>query len=269
MNRATPTSRAFQRRQTTRRSLVPAAAVPTIVEEALSLDVQSGTVYASGIGQGDGEKGAALATRLKSVLAGGNFAMTGPNCLGNFSAASGFIGLTASMSIERKAAPIALVGQSGGVILFAARSFKSRGSAVSYAVTTGNEIGLTVANFIEYFAHASDVRAVMIFLEAIRDRDQFAQAYREAARTGTAVIAVKVGGNDEVRESARWRRSTLCAKISVSRARRRLRKTSSWPRCSVMHDFRGMRALPRSSTLAASALSCSRPLQTTESRSQS
>ncbi|NYD54884.1 acetate--CoA ligase family protein [Microbacterium pseudoresistens] len=195
--------------------LVSAKHVPTVIEEAIAVGAKSATVYASEIGGASEGPEAELAAQIGAAIAGADFAMTGPNCLGNFAAQTGFANLTAKIELVPDPAPIAVVGQSGGVILFAARALHKRGAPIAYAVTTGNELGSTTADFIEYFADDEGVRVIMVFLEAIRDREAFIRACVAARRTGTSVVAVKIGGTDEVRESAKAHTGALVGSIEA------------------------------------------------------
>jgi len=73
---------------------------------------------------------------------------------------------------------------------------------VSYAVTSGNELGLTGADYIRHFAHDPEIRAIACFIESIRNPDAFRSACRHARDASKPVIAVKIGGSEESRKAA-------------------------------------------------------------------
>src|SRR5205085_4785308 len=73
---------------------------------------------------------------------------------------------------------------------------------VSYAVTSGNEIGLTSADYIRYLADDPDIRAIACFIESIRNPVAFRSACQIARDAGKPIIAVKIGGSEESRKAA-------------------------------------------------------------------
>jgi acyl-CoA synthetase (NDP forming) len=69
-------------------------------------------------------------------------------------------------------------------------------------VTSGNETGLTTADYIRYFVTVRDVKAIVCYLEAVRDRDGFLAACRAARAVGKPVIVMKLGTSVQGRAAA-------------------------------------------------------------------
>src|SRR5260370_1228322 len=97
--------------------------------------------------------------------------------------------------------PRAIVGQSGGIIMALYRALASRAVAVSYALTSGNEIGLCTADYIRYLVDDPDIKVIGCFIEAIRRADEFKNACEYARAAGEPIVAVKIGGSPETRRA--------------------------------------------------------------------
>ena len=65
-----------------------------------------------------------------------------------------------------------MVGQSGGMMLFANGALNERGIVAEYLITSGNEAGLSVGDYIAFFADQPELKVIVIYVEAIvRARD--------------------------------------------------------------------------------------------------
>ena len=112
---------------------------------------------------------------------------------------------------------MAIIGQSGGIAMAIKRTLEERGVDTGSAITSGNETGLTTADYIAYFASQPEVKVIVSYLESVRDADAFLSAAREARAAGKPVVVVKLGASDAdaaplrwripARSPARWRRS--------------------------------------------------------------
>jgi len=103
-------------------------------------------------------------------------------------------------SLER--GPVGIVGQSGGIVMSIHRALMARGVTAGYAVTSGNEIGLNMADYIRYLADDPDIRAIACFIESIKEPQPFRAACAHARDAGKSVVAVKIGGSEESRKAA-------------------------------------------------------------------
>jgi acetyltransferase len=71
-----------------------------------------------------------------------------------------------------------------------------------YLVTSGNELGLTTADYIAYFAQQSQIRVIVVYIEHIADAERLRHAARLAAEAGKLVVAFKLGHSDAGRKAA-------------------------------------------------------------------
>ena len=129
-------------------------------------------------------------------------AVSGPNCLGNLAAPHRFMTIPDDRIADLELGPVAIVGQSGGIVMAIQRALHARGVKTSYAITSGNEIGLYTSDYIRYLADDPHVRVIVCFIESIRHAAEFRRACEHARGVGKPVVAVKIGGSEESRRAA-------------------------------------------------------------------
>jgi acetyltransferase len=182
--------------------IVPGAAAIDTIAEAGKVKARSATVFTGGFGEGGDPKGRELAARLRQAIENAGMAVSGPNCLGNLAAPHRFMTIPDDRIAQLELGPVAVVGQSGGIVMAVQRALHARGVNTSYAITSGNEIGLYTSDYIRYLADDPHVRVIVCFIESIRQAAEFRQACAHACRIGKPVIAVKIGGSEESRRAA-------------------------------------------------------------------
>ena len=182
--------------------LVPGRAVIDTIRDAGRAGARSATIFSSGFGEGGDEEGRRLGEELSAAIAQARIAVSGPNCLGNLAAPSNFMTLTDRRIRELKRGPVAIFGQSGGIVTAIYRSMTSRGLQPGYALTVGNEAGLNAADYIEYFTQDEDTKVIACFIEAIREPERFRAACLAARAAGKPVVAIKIGGSEASRNAA-------------------------------------------------------------------
>jgi acetate---CoA ligase (ADP-forming) len=182
--------------------LVPAPGVPEVLRSGAAAGARSATVFSSGFGEGFDADGAKLGRELSAVIAETGLAVSGPNCMGNVCAKSRLVSLTEDRMLRLKAGPVALVGQSGGMMLFLNQALEERGMDAAYLITNGNEAGLTLADYIAFFADQPDLKVIIVYIEAIAALEKFKAACRLARAAGKSIIAVKLGQSERGRSAA-------------------------------------------------------------------
>jgi acyl-CoA synthetase (NDP forming) len=182
--------------------LVPAAAVAGVLREGAAAGARSATIFTSGFEESDGPEGAALARELELAVRETGLAVSGPNCFGNLSSSSSLVTIPDGRAQSVASGPVAIVAQSGGIGMAIKRTLEERGARVGYVVTSGNETGLTTADYIRYFVTVPDVKAIVCYLEAVRDRDGFLAACRAARAVAKPVIVMKLGTSVQGRAAA-------------------------------------------------------------------
>ncbi len=182
--------------------VVPAKFVAATLRDGAKAGARSANVLSSGFEEVPGEENALLGRELKAVIEETGLAVCGPNCMGNFNSASRFFTLTDDRPHNFVEGPVALFGQSGGVVMAIKRGLEERGLIASAFVTSGNESGLNSADYIDYFAQQAHIKVLVCYLESIRNPEAFLAACRNARAAGKTVVVMKIGASDEGRAAA-------------------------------------------------------------------
>jgi len=204
---------------------IPAAAVNAAVEDCARNGVRNVVIISSGFA----EEGAAAADQqaaLAGVARRTGIRIAGPNCEGYFNAISR-ASTTFSPTVERStgaeptlvsARRIAVAAQSGGIGFSLFNRGRAVGLGYSYVISTGNEVDLTIADFLEYMVQDERTDAVLLFLEAVRDPARFIAAAAEAQRRGKPIIAIKVGRSEAGQRAAASHTASLSGSHTAYRA---------------------------------------------------
>ncbi len=182
--------------------VVPAPHVPKMLREAAAAGARSATVFSSGFGEANDAEGAKLGAALRAAIAETGLGVSGPNCMGNICAKTSFVTLTEDRPLTLNEGPVALVGQSGGVMIFVNSALGERGIRPEYLITSGNEAGLSVADYIAFFATQPELKVIIIYVEALKDVEKFKAACRLARDSGKHIVAIKLGQSEAGRGAA-------------------------------------------------------------------
>jgi acetate---CoA ligase (ADP-forming) len=195
--------------------LVPAPGVPELLRSGAAAGARSATVFSSGFGEAFDKDAAKLGRELADVIAETGLAVSGPNCMGNICAKSSFVTLAEDRPLTLRQGPVALVGQSGGMMLFMNVALEERGMNAEYLITSGNEAGLSVPDYIAFFADQPELKVIIIYVEAISDLDKFKAACLHARAAGKSIVAVKLGQSEEGRSAAMAHTGSLAGSVEA------------------------------------------------------
>jgi acyl-CoA synthetase (NDP forming) len=195
--------------------LVPAAGVIETLRSGSAAGARSATVFSAGFGEGFDTQGAVLGCELAAVIAQTGLGVSGPNCMGNVCAKSRLVTLTEDRPLAVQPGPVALVGQSGGMMIFSNQALQERGIWPGYLITSGNEAGLSVADYIAFFADQPELKVIIIYVEAIASLDKFKVACRAARAAGKSIVALKLGQSEGGRSAAMAHTGSLAGRIEA------------------------------------------------------
>ncbi len=164
----------------------PGAAIADLIDQAGRLGASGALIVATGLGHGEGS----LADAAERAARKYGMRLIGPNCLGIMMPG---VSLNASFSAHTPGAGnLALISQSGliaaGMVDWAAQ----RGVGFSGIVSVGEQLDVDIADLLDYFALDGKTRAILLYVEAIKDARKFMSAARAAARI-KPVVVVKSG----------------------------------------------------------------------------
>ncbi|MBP7657182.1 MAG: CoA-binding protein, partial [Pseudoxanthomonas sp.] len=164
----------------------PAATVPQLAAEAAGKGAAAVVVLTAAMGSGPGSP----AAQLEALTREKGLRVLGPNCLGVIAPHAR---LNASLASRfPKAGDLALISQSGAISGGLVEWSMSQPVGFSAVVSLGDALDVDFADLLDYFATDSRTRAILLYVEAIRDARKFMSAARAAART-KPVVVVKSG----------------------------------------------------------------------------
>jgi acyl-CoA synthetase (NDP forming) len=195
--------------------LVPARFAVQVIRDAAAAGARSATIVTSGFSELQDEDSQRLAVELQAAVRETGLAVTGPNCLGNLSAGEKLFTNIDDRIVTMEAGSVAVAGQSGAIVMAIRQALEDRGVGVGYMVTTGNETGLETPDFMAYFAADPSVRAIVVYLEGVRNTKAFREACKAARAAGKPVIALKLGASEGGRAAAMAHTGALAGSIET------------------------------------------------------
>jgi acyl-CoA synthetase (NDP forming) len=195
--------------------LVPAASVIDMLKRGAAAGARSATVFSAGFGEGFDREAAARGRELAAAIAETGLAVSGPNCMGNVCGKSQLVTLTEERPLAVRPGPVALVGQSGGMMIFTNQALLERGIWPEYLITSGNEAGLAIADYIAFFADQPELKVILIYVEAIARLEAFKAACRMARAAGKSIVAVKLGQSEAGRNAAMAHTGSLAGSVEA------------------------------------------------------
>lgn len=164
----------------------PAAMVPKVARAAAEKGASAAVVLSTGLGQGEGS----LAAELQQTAREHGLRLVGPNSLGIIAP---HVRLNASFAAHGpKPGDIALVSQSAAIAAALVEWGALRSIGFSAVATLGDALDVDFGDLLDYFARDRHSRAILLYVESIRDARKFMSAARAAARL-KPVVVVKSG----------------------------------------------------------------------------
>ncbi|HSP34730.1 MAG TPA: acetate--CoA ligase family protein [Thermoanaerobaculia bacterium] len=179
---------------------ISAEQVPAVIESAIAgRKAESIVVIPGGLGEHEGSEN--LEQRVRdAVAASRETAWRGPvvngaNCVGVLARGSVNTIFLPDRKIEQrgKVAPVAIVSQSGALAVVLATKLGS--IAPRFVVSIGNQIDLTVGDYMQYFASRDDAGVLAFYVEGFREGDgrHWLEAAKRAIASGRQVILYRAG----------------------------------------------------------------------------
>jgi len=179
--------------------VLPAPQVLEATEQCAQIGVKNALIMSSGFAEeGGAQSDAQVAIRAISDKYG--MRISGPNAEGfhneinrvsaTFSPA---VDLDLSLYFQASQRNVAIVAQSGGMGFSLYHRGRKLGLTFSHVITTGNEVDLTAADFLNYLVDDDDTSAIVLFLETIRNAPLFLSAAARAVSKKKPIVVVKVG----------------------------------------------------------------------------
>ena len=186
---------------------VRAEALPDLIDEVIDHDRAKSIVLISG-GLGETRDSRERARHVIEKIAAAHCRKSqspvflGGNCMGVISRPgrvdSFFTSEVCSpQRRDKKASPAALISQSGAFAVVRMAAFVAGDPA--YNITVGNQMDLTIGDFITWMADADDVELICVYAEGFQDLDGLhaCRGIAKAVKNGKEVLVYKAGRTPE------------------------------------------------------------------------
>lgn len=202
---------------------VGADQVPNLMEELVTHDKAVGVILIPG-GMSEKEGGSSIEMRIKTAIARARdekkeVVAVGGNCLGILSRP----GKYHTLFIPQNKLPlrpdgkgnVAFISQSGAYMI--SRMSKLSWMSPRYAISTGNQVDLTMSDFLHYLVDDREVQTFAIYVEGFQDGDglSFARAVKAATAAGRDVIFYKAGRTAEGKSATSGHTASLAGDYDV------------------------------------------------------
>ncbi len=187
---------------------VPPAAVPDAVADAARKGTAVGIIITAGLGHGPGS----LAADAEKNARAAGMRLIGPNCLGVL-----VPGAKLNASFAAAAPPagdLALISQSGAIAAGLVQWAAGRGVGFSAIVSIGDSLDVDFADLLDHFALDRGTRAILLYIESVKDARKFMSAARAAART-KPVLVIKSGRHAQGAKAAATHTGALAGSDAV------------------------------------------------------
>ncbi|MGH7909190.1 MAG: acetate--CoA ligase family protein [Thermodesulfobacteriota bacterium] len=164
------------------------------LQEAADMGIPSAVIFASAYSEpSDGMP--SLQDRLAEIARAGDMAVCGPNCMGFVSFAQKLAISGYPVIPDMPCGNITLISHSGSV--FDALVQNQRNVTFNYAISPGNEMVTSMADYMRFAIDDPSTRVIALFVETARAPQGFVAALDEAARRDMPVVALKVGRSEQ------------------------------------------------------------------------
>ena len=183
--------------------MVPAAAVPAVIDQCCELKIPVATIFSAGFAE-TGEAGQKKQRDMVVRARAAGLRLIGPNCMGLINV-PGHTPLTVNAVLDQetpRAGPLSVISQSGSMLGTLITRGQARGLGFSKLVSVGNECDLGVGEIADLLVDDPETGAILLFLETFRDAANLAHAARRAFAAGKPMIAYKLGRSDVGRRAA-------------------------------------------------------------------
>ncbi len=207
---------------------VGAAHVPLLIDEIIDGNRAKSVILIPG-GMGETKESQERAEtvtqkiRMAHAREAGGPVFLGGNCLGMVSRAGGLDTFftpdnCAPKRMDRPPAPVALISQSGAFALVRMASLAVGDPA--YNITVGNQMDLTIGDFITHMADVDDIGVIAVYVEGFQDLDGLhaCAGIVKAVRQGKEVVVYKAGRTPEGKKATSGHTASIAGDYMVSTA---------------------------------------------------
>lgn len=207
--------------------VVPAASVPSVLEECGRIGVKWAVIMSAGFSEFSGDR-RSLEQAVLDIARRCGIGLIGPNCIGILNTRNRLAAFFAPVPLDGLLeGPVTILAQSGSVVMEYAAMLSFHKVGVAKFVSMGNKLATDEADLLRYLIDEDpDTRQILMYLEGIGDGRRLFEAAR---RSHKPIVLLKAnivpGGNAAARSHTASLASddriveAMCRQANVVRAR--------------------------------------------------
>ncbi|MBY0267664.1 MAG: CoA-binding protein, partial [Burkholderiales bacterium] len=176
-------------------------------------------IFSSGFSETGGQ-GVAMQQKLADIAREYNIGVIGPNCQGMINPAEKvYAGFGSVFNADYTAGAVSMVSQSGG-FGFSVMNLSSLDGGLPFRqmVTTGNEIGVSTLDFMEYFIRDPQTEIIGTYIEGVKDARRILDVGDKALAAGKPILMWKVGNTEQGQKAAASHTANLGGAMALYKA---------------------------------------------------
>jgi acetyltransferase len=178
---------------------IPANGVADVLTDAYAAGTRGAVVLSSGFGEGGHEDHERI-ERLRELAADGMF-ICGPNCYGVLNVKTGAAAFSGPTD-PRVPGNVGLISQSGGFsTVISTPLMEDRGVGFSYIVSCGNQIGVSVEDYMAFMVEDPDTHVIAAFVEGFKRPERLPAVAARARELGKPIVVLASGRSEHGRAS--------------------------------------------------------------------
>lgn len=199
--------------------VINARRVADTLRECGKLGIPYAIVFSSGFSE-TGGKGIAMQSELAAIAAEFNIGIIGPNCQGMINPADRvYAGFGSIFGADYEPGRISMVSQSGG-FGFSVMNLAALDGGLHFRqmVTTGNEIGVSSLDFVNYFIDDPHTDIIAGYIEGLKDAHRLIETGKRALAKRKPIFAWKVGNTEQGQKAAASHTANLGGAMALYKA---------------------------------------------------
>jgi acyl-CoA synthetase (NDP forming) len=216
-------------------------------------------IFSSGFSETGGQ-GVAMQQQLADIAKQYDIGVIGPNCQGMINPADRvYAGFGSVFNADYTPGAVSMVSQSGG-FGFSVMNLSSLDGGLPFRqmVTTGNEIGVSTLDFMDYFIRDPQTEIIGAYIEGVKDARRILEVGDRALAAGKPILMWKVGNTEQGQKAAASHTANLGGAMALYRAAFRQKGIIQVEDIQDLVDYgRALRAqhLPRGNRVAIITIS--------------
>ncbi len=199
--------------------LVNASRVAEMLRQCGEKGVPYVIIFSSGFSEMGG-KGVALQRELVAIAREYDIGVIGPNCQGMINVADQvYAGFGSVFNAHYSPGPVSMVSQSGG-FGFSVMNLSSLEGGLPFRqmVTTGNEIGVSTIDFMNYYIRDPKTEIIVGYIEGLKDARRLIEVGEKALAAKKPILMWKVGNTEQGQKAAASHTANLGGAMTLYKA---------------------------------------------------